>query len=46
MAEQLFLKRFSYLPEGMKQEILDFFEYLINKSFFGFLVSSEKLTIF
>jgi uncharacterized protein DUF2281 len=31
MTEQLFLEKFSQLPEGMKKELLDFFEYLINR---------------
>jgi hypothetical protein len=31
MTEQLFLKQFSQLPENLKQEVLDFFEFLLFK---------------
>ncbi|MFQ5448184.1 MAG: DUF2281 domain-containing protein [Saprospiraceae bacterium] len=31
MTEKLFLKQLSQLPEDMKKELFDFFEYLLNK---------------
>ncbi len=31
MTEQLFVRQFGQMPEGMKQEVLSFFEYLLFK---------------
>lgn len=31
MTEQIFIRQFGQMPEGMKQEILSFFEYLLFK---------------
>ena len=31
MTEQIFIKQFSQMPEGMKQELIAFFEYLLFK---------------
>lgn len=31
MSEQVFLKQYNQLPEALKQELLDFFEFLVLK---------------
>ena len=31
MSEQVFLKQYSQLPEGLKQELLEFFQFLMYK---------------
>ncbi len=31
MSEQIFLKQYNQLPEALKQELLDFFEFLVLK---------------